>query len=102
MYHILGPAGENVQIGKEYFCTGNQCNDLTGDSIDLSPPNPSGISGPIDPDRKFKTCFECEYSFFRRDDGSEISKDGTENCLNNLSADDNEITMTEVRSIFFT
>ena len=44
-------APESVQIGKEYLCTGNNCNDLTGDSIDLSPPNPSGTSGPVDPDR---------------------------------------------------
>ena len=45
-----------MQIGKEYLCTENQCNDLTGDSIDLSPPNPSGVSGPVDPDRQgFKT-----------------------------------------------
>ena len=46
-----GAAPESVQIGKEYLCTGNNCNDLTGDSIDLSPPNPSGTSGPVDPDR---------------------------------------------------
>ena len=48
---FLGAAPESVQIGKEYLCTGNNCNDLSGDSIDLSPPNPSGTSGPVDPDR---------------------------------------------------
>ena len=41
-----------MQIGKEYLCSENQCNDLTGDRIDLSPPNPSGVSGPVDPERQ--------------------------------------------------
>ena len=31
-------------------------------------------------------------------DGSEIISSGTENCLNNLSAEDNDIIMTEVRT----
>ena len=48
---LSAAAPESVQIGKEYLCTKNNCNDLTGDSIDLSPPNPSGTSGPVDPDR---------------------------------------------------
>ena len=52
--------------------------------------------------RKFKTCFECEYSFLRGLDGSEIISSGTENCLNNLSAEDNDITITEVRTKFTT
>ena len=61
-----------MQIGKEYLCTENQCNDLTGDRIDLSPPNPSGVSGPVDPDRqRFKNIYPLtHFTTYRSDLGN--------------------------------